>query len=62
MYNSEVGQVPEADAELQAEVPGEVDDLRVESGGDTEPGHQDIPHTQVQQQVVTSVPTPPKHS
>jgi hypothetical protein len=39
-----------------------VDDLRVESGGDTEPGHQDIPHTQVKQQVVASVPTPPKYS
>ena len=33
---------PIADAVLQAEVPGHVDNLRVEGGGDEEPSHQDV--------------------
>ena len=33
---------PIADAVLQAEVPGHVDNLRVEGGGDEEPRHQDV--------------------
>ena len=33
---------PITDAVLQAEVPGHVDNLRVEGGGDEEPGHQDV--------------------
>ena len=53
--------VPETDTVLLPEVPREVDDLAVEGEGDTEPRHQHVPHTQVQQQVVPAVPTPPEH-
>ncbi len=53
--------VPVADAILEAQVPGEVNDLGVQGEGDAEPRHQDVPHAQVQQQVVTRVPTPPEN-
>ena len=36
-----------------------MDDLGVEGEGDAEARHQDVPHAQVQQQVVPGVPTPP---
>ena len=47
---------PEADAVLETQVPGHVDDLGVKGERDAEASQQDVPHREVHQQVVPRVP------
>ena len=47
---------PEADAVFETQVPGHVDDLRVEGERYAEASQQDVPHREVHQQVVPRVP------
>ena len=49
---------PEADAVFQTQIPGHVDDLRVEGEWYAESGQQDVSHREVHQQVMPRVPAP----